>query len=245
MYPLMNTTTKQQQQQTANNKQTTTMPTLPLSNLPAAKGVRRPFGKINVNRPGPRNNSNNNEGKSGKAGSVTKAVVKPAGGSTSKQDQRELPNTTQSSTTVEATRVDSIFRQPPSEESSKENHGLLSLQLANPVHDENDEPTSDHNSNDDDTTESIYLPFTRADGCCIVEPLETSNVRSMFRRPLIDFNDEWNDMMTLKRANPIMDDNDDDDATNENVAHHSHSVNILYFEQGHVTEQMSIMDLMM
>lgn len=228
------------------------MPTLPLPNLSTHKGVRRPFGNINVNRTDPSNSKNKSSKKDGKT--VSKAVIKSSATSAfavvSKQEKKEvvdqaLPVTAVdqksdqegAQETLEAAQAISVFRRVPSEESVMEQ--MPSLQLANPINDENNELELDNQY--EEAAEQIYLPFTRADGCSIVEPVSAQSVRSIFRKSATSEEEERDDLLNLRRGNPIM---EDDGIVDEGQAQQTGNVQTLFLGQGHMLESMSIMDLM-
>lgn len=231
------------------------MPTLPLPSHSAPKGVRRPFGNINVNRTGAANKQNKANKKDGK--NVTKTVIKPTATSAftvvSKQEKNATSNDGRTLDTLkdnrqetfEAAQVQSVFRRVPSEDSVTEQMNLLSLQLATPIDDKHDEAEQE-SSSFQDADKAIYLPFTRADGCFVVEPVSTQSVRSIFRKSDNSGRDE---MFALRRANPIVnDDSSDDDesdvAADQPAPSDSAHTGSLFPGQGHVLENMTIMDFM-
>jgi hypothetical protein len=167
------------------------MPTIPATRSDN-KGVRRPFGNININRADPNL----------KPAIVVKQNSKPP----TNQSPRDPP-TVAISRTIPSTSPtgDNETRQEPfvfRDESDVSRDDALSLKLANPITEEDSGDSSSTAERDEDDE---FLPFTRADGTAIVESLDALQLRCIFRRAPFGLND---DTLTLKRANPI--DIDDD-----------------------------------
>ena len=210
--------------------------------------MRRPFGNINVNRTDTSSSKNKSNKKDGHK-TVSKTVIKPTATSAfavvTKQEKKEVVEqalpvsaaVNQERTQEMLDAVPSVFRRVPSEESAMMD--MLSLQLANPIDDENDESDSDIQY--EAAAEQIYLPFTRADGCSIVDPVSTQSVRSIFRKSATSENEEGDDVFALKRANPIT---KDDDIVEFQAQKTGNNVQTLFKGRGQMSESMSIMDLM-
>ena len=245
------------------------MPTVPMRSSNHSngnnRGVRRPLGNIHIHHTSSSSNNSNSQDQSGNNWTKKEKpdVVKKA-----PFTKRETSGSSQSSATASSSspveiaiaqaevlsqqlqaqqqelEASSVFRRTSEKDQEEASDDMLSLQIANSVHD-----VDDAEWNDATQDESIFLPFTRADGCKILEPLDTRSLRSIFRRRLDDAIDDTincDGSFMLKLANLILDEADEEELPVEKPECFASTTKALYIGgPGHLSQQQwSIQNLM-
>lgn len=149
----------------------------------------------------------------------------------------------------------SVFRGPVANnnDNSESLGDMLTLKRANPVV-EVPKSNESQDSEDEDYNEMCF-PFTRANQTIVYEPLDTMQLRSIFRRPFLqtpDMDDRLEkEGLVLRLANAIseLDGDDDDDASEEeslpSLLSNSTGESTQAIEwRGLVSENASILDMM-
>ncbi|CAB9502071.1 expressed unknown protein [Seminavis robusta] len=200
------------------------------------KGVRRPFGNINVNR------ADTNQTNSSSKPAVTKpthrsvqsfpppAVVHRSSTTVTLVNTDTIPvSSSRDDPTCESRQAPSIFRDNAGEERIDASEDVLSLKLANPVSD----------SCETSEEEDICLPFMRIDNTAIVEAYDTIQLRGIFSQRSSNtaaLPEHW----SLERANPIVVPEDGDFPTGEIYPDRTQTL----YTHSLLSESMLIMDML-
>jgi len=179
------------------------------SSTPREKGVRRPLGDLTLNRTKQQNGNHNKDSSS--LAKVTAnngnkpGIQKPA--LLSKQHRQSSSSSSVESFSSSSQTAASIFRPLRSAVGGENEDDVLTLKPANPINEDIQEETDD----DDDMP---CLPFVNDNHTRVFEPFDERQLRSIFRKTPTDtasnLFDDMNGMLSLKRANPVFDYDDDD-----------------------------------